>query len=386
MATVGPYAACYSSPAVLVFGVLLWVLVSLFMAVGALSDPGVIPRSVDDNSQPDDTVRRTKLINGVEFELKICTTCGIVRPPRSSHDSRTDRCVLKFDHFCIFLGNTVGRSNYLWFLCFVGLTSFGAIYFVSFSLWHVVHLTGRLEREAGLDSGSASTKAFGQAFLSAVIGIYFALMGFLVTVLFLLHCYFVSTGQTTYEFMKGAWKKRPNPFDKGLCANWVAVVRDVAVHRRSNGIDGNPTIETVKIAGTCSTAAPMALGQLNAATPPQEYVGAKIYSPREDRSPERLGVSPPKAKVKGPAEFQVHLGDQVITTTLSEKMLKKSLRKALIDPFRKQFKTKIDQVIVDGERADVKQPASAFVKQADRAVTVQLVRPGDAVVVSSNPV
>jgi len=83
-------------------------------------------------------VRRTKLINGVEFELKICETCGIVRPPRSnpnpspdpnpnpnpnpkpkpnpnqvrpprsSHDSKTGRCVLKFDHFCIFLGNTVG--------------------------------------------------------------------------------------------------------------------------------------------------------------------------------------------------------------------------------------------------------------------------------------
>ena len=67
-------------------------------------------------------------------------------------------------------------------------------------------------------------------------------------------------------------------------------------------------------------------------------------------------------------------------------LLTSFLLKALIDPFIKQFKTKIDQVIVDGERADVKQPASAFVKQADRAVTVQLVRPGDAVVVSSNPV
>jgi len=34
-------------------------------------------------------------------------------------------------------------------------------------------------------------------------------------------------------------------------------------------------------------------------------------------------------------------------------------------------------VIVDGKRADVKQPASTFVKHADRAVTVQLMRPGD---------
>jgi len=164
MLAVGPYTSCYSSPAVLIFGILLWVLVSLAMAVGALSDPGVIPRSVE-GQEPDDTVRRTKLINGVEFELKICRTCGIVRPPRSSHDRKTDRCVLKFDHFCVFLGNTVGTShpdpnpnpskvrsnnhlypgqvgsnNYLWFLLFVGLTSFGAIYFVSFSFWHKPHL------------------------------------------------------------------------------------------------------------------------------------------------------------------------------------------------------------------------------------------------------
>ena len=83
MLAVGPYAACYSSPAVLVFGILLWALVSLAMAVGAASDPGVIPRSVD-GRVPDDTVRRTQLINGVEFELKVCTTCGIVRSPRAN--------------------------------------------------------------------------------------------------------------------------------------------------------------------------------------------------------------------------------------------------------------------------------------------------------------
>ena len=48
--------------------------------------------------------------------------------------------MLKFDHFCIFIGNTVGKKNYLWFLCFVGLTSTGAIYFVCTSLWQVLHL------------------------------------------------------------------------------------------------------------------------------------------------------------------------------------------------------------------------------------------------------
>ena len=82
------------------------------------------------------------------------------------------------------------------------------------------------------------------------------------------------------------------------------------------------------------------------------------------------------------AEFLLHLGDKVVSTTLSEKMLKKSLHKALIDPFLKHNKTsgsamKIDKVMVDGEQADVTRPASSFVKHADRAVSVQLVPMGD---------
>ena len=373
MIAVGPYVACFLSPAVLVIGILLWLLASLAMGVAALSDPGVISRRAE-GPDIDETVRHTKVVNGVEFELKVCTTCGIVRPPRSSHDRKTDRCVLKFDHFCVFIGNTVGHSNYFWFLCFVGLTSLGAIYFVIFSLFHVFHLAGRLEREAGHDTSTAFGKAVGQATLSVVIGIYFAVMGTLVTLLFLLHCYFVSTGQTTYEFMRGAWKRTRNPFSKGAYANWMAVVRDAAVRRSQ--CDGNPTIETTT-----------------------EYVGPTLYSSEDwssDVSPVTSPVSvhvaynPPVAgnvellargRVRS-AEFQVHIGDEVVSSTLSEKMLKKSLHNALIDPFLKHMKASagtmmVDKVIVDGEQADVKLSALSFVKHNDRVVSVHLVRPGD---------
>ena len=269
------------------------------------------------------------------------------------------------------------------FLCFVGLTSFGAIYFVCFSLWQVFHLAGRLEREAGLDSGTAIAKAVGQAFTTVVIGVYFTVMGGLVTLLFLLHglglglgfgfanpspnpnpnpnqvtllfllhCYFVSTGQTTYEFMRGAWKKKTNPFNMGLRANWMAVVRDAAEGGRSarySPSEGSPV--------TMETSA-----ETNAAVPGVgEYVGMRIYSPSvspvleatralsslvegqagDKRSAAVLTelhglhdkiVGPPPSPTPGPpptsAEFQVHLGDQVISTTLSAKMLKKPLQKA----------------------------------------------------------
>ena len=173
-----------------------------------------------------------------------------------------------------------------------------------------------------------------------------------MTLLFLLHCYFVSTGQTTYEFMRGAWKKKTNPFNMGLRANWMAVVRDAAEGGRSarySPSEGSPV--TMEISAETNAAVP-GVG---------EYVGMRIYSPSvspvleatralsslvegqagDKRSAAVLTelhglhdkiVGPPPSPTPGPpptsAEFQVHLGDQVISTTLSAKMLKKPLQKA----------------------------------------------------------
>ena len=170
---------------------------------------------------------------------------------------------------------------------------------------------------------------------------------------------------------RSPWKKRPNPFDRGLRANWMAVALDAAMNRSQ--CDGNPTIETMTSLGA------------------GEYVGTKISSPLEDRAGEGLPASCPIAEDTPPiaaavgrvtsAEFQLHIGDEVVSTTLTEKMLKKSLHKALIDPFLKQNKgkMKIDKVMVDGEQADVTKPAAAFVKHKDRAVSMHLVRLGDQV-------
>ena len=57
---------------------------------------------------------------------------------------------------------------------------------------------------------------------------------------------------------------------------------------------------------------------------------AKLLAARPSKGPEE--VRGPPGTRQGPpptsAEFRVHLGDQVITTTLSAKMLKKPLQKA----------------------------------------------------------
>lgn len=46
----------------------------------------------------------------------ICHTCRVRRPLRSKHCKIQRRCIEKFDHFCPFVGNTVGRDNYFYFV------------------------------------------------------------------------------------------------------------------------------------------------------------------------------------------------------------------------------------------------------------------------------
>ena len=60
-----------------------------------------------------------KYDNLMYIENKICSTCNIVKPPRSKHCKLCDKCVPVFDHHCIWLNQCVGELNYRYFLLFL---------------------------------------------------------------------------------------------------------------------------------------------------------------------------------------------------------------------------------------------------------------------------
>jgi ribosomal protein L40E len=87
-------------------------------------DPGVlIPAPPDPSLQP-----QLVEVNGAQFECKICTTCNIVRPPRSSHCRQCDWCVDEYDHHCGVLGSCVAKRTFRFFSGFISFSFVLAAY------------------------------------------------------------------------------------------------------------------------------------------------------------------------------------------------------------------------------------------------------------------
>ncbi|KAG4212592.1 hypothetical protein ERO13_A02G175700v2 [Gossypium hirsutum] len=57
---------------------------------------------------------------GTSIRSCTCSYCNVEQPPRAKHCHDCDKCVLQFDHHCVWLGSCVGQDNHCkfwWYIC-----------------------------------------------------------------------------------------------------------------------------------------------------------------------------------------------------------------------------------------------------------------------------
>lgn len=81
------------------------------------SNPGFV--GVGPSAIQDSQAWLNDLIN--ERDVRLCPTCRVRRPVRAKHCATTDRCVVRFDHYCAWIGNAVGTANHFEFMVMLGL-------------------------------------------------------------------------------------------------------------------------------------------------------------------------------------------------------------------------------------------------------------------------
>lgn len=120
---------------------------------------------------------------------RYCEKCKCYKPPRAHHSTFYGKCVLKYDHYCIWLNNTIGHYNYRYFFLFLMYTVSIWIHFLFGASYILISLAlnGNVEDHPVL------------FILTLMFGVVMVPMGFLVAMFFGWHVWLLLTNQTSVE-------------------------------------------------------------------------------------------------------------------------------------------------------------------------------------------
>ncbi|XP_004512238.1 protein S-acyltransferase 10 [Cicer arietinum] len=164
-----------------------------------------------------------------------CTYCNVEQPPRAKHCHDCDKCVLQFDHHCVWLGNCIGQGNHCqfwWYLCEeTAVCIWTGILYIS-------HLKAHI------------TRVWWQDAIMILLLITLSICLIFLLLLLMFHSYLILTNQTTYELVRRrriaylrAIPERVHPFSKGVCRN---VYNFCCGSWRSYGLETLPTPQEIE--------------------------------------------------------------------------------------------------------------------------------------------
>ena len=192
--------------------ILLFLISSFLLFLSGIIDPGIMlkghPNDIKDtkNNTKSKTIKIRQL--GYVSQYKICETCFLIRPLRSTHCNTCNNCVIRFDHHCPWIGTCVGKRNYpifFLFLCFLNLQQ---LFTICVCIAHIA-IKIRNDKSFNNDDKKLIQKSFGSAIISLYIFIYVCITMIFTTELLIFHMRLVFQNKTTKEELK---KMFNNPF------------------------------------------------------------------------------------------------------------------------------------------------------------------------------
>eukprot|EP01083_Nonionella_stella_P058986 154406_1 len=191
---------------------------AILLLVTTFTEPGIIPRAPKGTFCPQNEnpyLNAPKIeVEGRLFALSYCSTCHIYRPPRTKHCRVCDNCVEEFDHHCQFVANDIGRRNYRYFFGFVFLC--GLVVFTIF-----VASLGILIYDWVTDG------FFELLTVDNIVSMYLVVVSVMCSGVIMLcrfHCYLLSRGTTTNEYIKGYFGNRAPQDKPSLFMNLFALL------------------------------------------------------------------------------------------------------------------------------------------------------------------
>ena len=209
---------------------ILFFLSSFFLFKSGLIDSGILLRGNLTDIQMENKNCRSKPTRlrqlGYIREYKICDTCYIVRPLRSTHCGICDNCIYRFDHHCPWIGTCVGKRNYPYFFIFLILLNLFQVYTAAVCIAHIVKKILDIKNNIISDTKKKKDSILvGSVIMSLYLIIYVLLTMIFTTGLLFYHIRIVKNDMTTKEELKKFFKNPfGNPYQRSTKSDFNSII------------------------------------------------------------------------------------------------------------------------------------------------------------------
>ena len=209
---------------------ILFFLSSFFLFKSGLIDSGILLRGNLTDIQMENKNCRSKPTRlrqlGYIREYKICDTCYIVRPLRSTHCGICDNCIYRFDHHCPWIGTCVGKRNYPYFFIFLILLNLFQVYTAAVCIAHIVIKILNIKNNIISDTKKKKDSILvGSVIMSLYLIIYVLLTMIFTTGLLFYHIRIVKNDMTTKEELKKFFKNPfGNPYQRSTKSDFNSII------------------------------------------------------------------------------------------------------------------------------------------------------------------